>query len=218
MYTLVSTSLTPAVTTTTVAHMTLPEIVYTHALVEEILDSHRDHAGGDKEGYAGYRAHVYRVLNFARALVPDENDSDDKLAIAAAFHDLDVFSGLDYLAPSIRAQDAWLEQTGRRAWAAELAVVIAEHHRLTRCRGEDSRLADGFRRADLVDVSNGRLRSGIPRDYVNAVCAEFDVGEFFSRVIPGSFRRNLLRHPLDPAPFMRARRALKQAGYPGRPS
>jgi hypothetical protein len=100
------------------------------------------------------------VLNLARALAADGDDRDDKLAIAAAFHDLEAFDGLDYLAPSIRLQDAWLTKTGRDAWSEELAVVVAEHHH-------------------------------------------------FATV------RNLLRHPLDPMPHTRARRALAQAGHAG---
>lgn len=192
-----------------------PPIIHTHLLAEEILAGHSDHARGDEVGYAGYRGHVYRVLNFARALVPDGDDRDDKLAIAAAFHDLDVFGALDYLAPSIRAQDIWLRETGRQEWAPELAVVIAEHHRLATYRGGHARLAEAFRRADLLDVSQGLIRSGIPREYVRAVRAAFDVGAFFSRVVPRSAARNLLRHPLDPLPILRARRALARAGHTG---
>jgi hypothetical protein len=195
------------------SRVTAPEIIRTHPSVEQILDVHRGHARGDVDGYCGYRGHVYRVLNFARALVPDGDDRDDKLAIAAAFHDLDVFSELDYLASSIRAQDAWLKQAGRQAWAAELAVVIAEHHRLTPYRGRHARLAEAFRRADLVDISQGLIRSGIPRDYVSAVREAFDVGAFFTRVVRRAATRNLRGHPFDPLPHMRARRALARAGH-----
>lgn len=153
------------------------------------------------------------MFNFARAIVPDGDDRDDKLAIAAAFHDLDAFSGLDHLASSIRAQDAWLTRTGRQSWSPELAVVIAEHHRPTTYKGGHAHLADGFRRADLVDVSQGLIRSGIPRPYVSAVRQAFDVGTFFTRVIPRLAAGRLRRHPLDPLPHMRARRALAQAGH-----
>ena len=90
-----------------------------HPLIEEILDAHADRARGDEAGFAGYRGHVYRVFNLARGLVDDADDRDDKLAIAAAFHDIEAFAGLDYLAPSITAQDAWLERPagvrGRRS-------------------------------------------------------------------------------------------------------
>jgi hypothetical protein len=80
---------------------------------EEILESHRHRAHGDDAGYDGYKAHVYRVINFARALTPDEADRDDKLTIASAFHDLAAFDTIDYPLPSIEAQDAWPQQTGR---------------------------------------------------------------------------------------------------------
>lgn len=190
-----------------------PAIIRSDDLVEEILDTHRDHARGDDAGYRGYRGHVYRVLNFARVLVPDGEQRDAKLAVAAAFHDLDVFSTLDYLIPSIRAQDAWLKQTGRETWAPELAVVVAEHHRFLTYRGEHAWLAEGFRRADLVDVSQGLIRFGISREYVRAVRDSFDVGTFFTRVIPRMTGRHLRRHPLNPLPHMRGRRALTQAGH-----
>jgi hypothetical protein len=71
-----------------------PGIIDSHPLAEEILDAHAACAQGDAAGYAGYRGHVYRVLNFARALVPGDGERDDKLAIAAAFHDLEAFSSL----------------------------------------------------------------------------------------------------------------------------
>jgi len=189
------------------------EILHTHPLVEQILDAHRDHARGDDAGYDGYRGHAYRVLNLARAIAPEDPDRDEKLAVAAAFHDLDAFTSLDYLASSIRAQDAWLQSTGRAEWGPELAVVVAEHHRLTPCRGKHASLAEAFRRADLADLSQGLVCSGIPRAHVRAVRAAFSVGPFFTRVVPRAIARNLAHHPLDPLPIVRARRALARAGH-----
>jgi hypothetical protein len=191
------------------------EILHTHPLVEQIFDGHRDHARGDDAGYDGYRGHAYRVLNLTRAIAPDDPDGDDKLAVAAAFHDLDAFTSLDYLASSIRAQDAWLQSTGRADWGPQLAVVVAEHHRVTRCRGAYAPLAEAFRRADLADLSQGLVCSGIPRAHVRAVRAAFDVGPFFTRVVPRAIVRNLAHRPLDPLPHLRARRALAQAGHAG---
>lgn len=195
----------------------MPTLIREHPLVEDILATHVDRARGDDRGWAGYRGHVYRVLNFARALLPDdaEASSDDKLAIAGAFHDLEAFTSLDYLAPSIRAQDAWLQATGRSAWADELAVIVAEHHRFTPYRGAHASLVEAFRRGDLVDVSQGLLHRGIPRAYMREVRATFDVGPFFTRVVPGAVVRRLFTRPLDPMPHVRARRALAQAGHAG---
>lgn len=193
--------------------MTAPSVVTTHPLIEEILVAHASSAGGDEMGFLGYRGHVYRVFNLARVFVDESDDRDDKLAIAAAFHDIEAFAGLDYLAPSIRAQDTWLERTGRSAWSDELAVVVAQHHRFTPYRGPHARLAEPMRRADLADVSQGLVRSGIPRDHVRAVRAAIDVGPFFTRIVPRAALRNLVRRPHDPLPHMRARRALHQSGH-----
>jgi hypothetical protein len=170
-------------------------------------------ARGDVEAYHGYRGHVYRVFNYARALVPDAGKHADQLAIAAAFHDIAAFAGLDYLAPSIRLQDAWLARNGRGAWSDELAVVVATHHRFRSYRGPHAQLAEPFRRADLIDVSQGLVRAGLPRDYVQEVRRTFDVGTFFTRAVPRAAFRHLVRHPLDPLPHTRARRALTRAGH-----
>jgi hypothetical protein len=189
------------------------DLLHTHPLIEEILDSHREHAEGDERGWAGYRGHVYRVLNLARAHVPDFDNRDDKLAIAAAFHDIDAFKSLNYLGPSIRTMDAWLQRTGRGAWAEELAVVVAEHHRLVPYRGRHAVLAEAFRRADLTEVSQGLIRFGLSRKYVRVVREGIDVGVFFTRTVPRAFGKHLIRHPLDPVPILRPQRALTEAGY-----
>ncbi len=191
------------------------DLLQTHPLVEEILDSHRDHAAGDERGWASYRGHVYRVFNMARVIVPDRDHRDAKLAIAAAFHDIDVFSSLNYLGPSIRTMDTWLKRTGRGAWAEELAVIVAKHHHLTSYRGRHAELAEAFRRADLNDLSQGLIRSRMPREHVRAVRQSIDVGVFFTRTVPRAIARHLVRHPLDPLPIVRARRALRQAGHDG---
>jgi hypothetical protein len=195
--------------------MTTPEIVRELPLAEEILESNRRRANGDDAGYDGYKAHVYRVVNFARAMTPATSDRDDKLAIAAAFHDLASFDTLDYLAPSIEAQDAWLESTGRQAWSDELALVVAEHHRMSKygATRPHAALVEAVRRADLVDVSQGLIRFGLPRAYVKEVRATFDASVFFKRVIPmGTL--NAVRKRQQPG-FLRPRNALVRSGHQG---
>ena len=195
--------------------MAVTDIVHEVPLADEILDSHRHCARGDESGWAAYRAHVYRVINFARALSPTAPDLDDKLAIAAAFHDIAVFDTLDYLVPSITAQDRWLQRTGRQAWSEELAVVVAEHHRLTRYGADrpHAALAEAMRRADLIDVSQGVIRFGLPKTYVREVRRCFDASEFFTRVIPlGTVRA--VRARQQPG-FLRPRNALARSGHTG---
>lgn len=195
--------------------MTAPEILRTLPLAEEILESHRHRANGDDAGFDAYKAHVYRVVNFARAFTEDGPDRDDKLAIAAAFHDIAAFDTLDYLVPSIEAQDAWLQRTGREAWSDELALVVAEHHRLSgyaRPRPH-AELVEAVRRADLVDVSQGLIRFGLPSSYVKDVRAAFDASVFFKRVIPmGTLRA--VRKFQQPG-FLRPGNALIRTGRKG---
>jgi hypothetical protein len=192
-----------------------PEILRSLPLAEEILESHRHRARGDDAGYDAYKAHVYRLVNFARALAPDGPDRDDKLAIVAAFHDLAAFDTLDYLVPSIEAQDAWLQRTGREAWSDELALAVAEHHRLTgyAATRPHAPLVEAVRRADLVDVSQGFIRFGIPSSYVKEVRAAFDAGVFFKRVIPLGTLRAILR--FQQPGFLRPANALVRSGHRG---
>lgn len=194
--------------------MTAPQILRSLPLAEELLESHRRHAHGDDAGYDAYKAHVYRVVNFARALAPDEPDGD-KLAIAAAFHDLAAFDTLDYLVPSIEAQDAWLQETGREDWSDELALIVAQHHRLSSYGPARAHapLVEAFRKADLVDVSQGRIRFGLPSSYVKDVREAFDAGPFFTRVIPSGALRAVRRLQLPG--FLLPRNALVRSGHQG---
>lgn len=200
--------------------MPLPQIVRDSPLVEEILASHRDRAGGDEVGWGAYRAHVYRVINFARALGPDASgaddaDRDEKLAIGAAFHDLASFTTLDYLVPSIQAQDAWLRRTGRALWSDELALVVAQHHRLLPYSQKRpfAPLVEAVRRADLIDVSQGLIRFGVPAEFVKDVRATFDAGVFFTRVVPTGVLRAVRR--LEQPGFLRPGNALTRSGHRG---
>jgi hypothetical protein len=200
----------------TYAHAVItPEILRSLPLADEIFESHRQHAHGDDAGYDAYKAHVYRVVNFARALAPSTPDCDDKLTIAAAFHDLAAFDTLDYLVPSIEAQDAWLQETGRQNWSDELALIVAEHHRLSRYgpTRPHAPLVEAFRRGDLVDVSQGRIRFGLPSSYVKEVRAAFDASVFFKRVIPSGALRAVRKLQLPG--FLLPSNALVRSGHDG---
>lgn len=193
----------------------MPDIVRTFPLVDEILESHRHRGRGDDAGWDGYKAHVYRVINLARAFAPDGEHRDDKLAIAVAFHDLAAFDTLDYLVPSIEAQDRWLEETGLEEWSDELALIIAEHHRLTRYRPNrpHAPLVEAVRRADLIDASQGLIRFGLPAAHVKEVRATFDAGPFFRRVIPAALLR-AIRERQQPG-LLRPRNALVRSAHGG---
>lgn len=51
------------------------------------------------------------------------------------------------------------------------------------------RWPEALRKADLVDVSQGRIRFGIPSCYLKEVRAAFDADVFFKRVVPSGALR-----------------------------
>ncbi len=66
-----------------------------HPLIDEILDARREVAHGDDKGFEGYRNHAHRIHNFVRAISSLTPEDEEKIAIAATFHDLYAFDGLD---------------------------------------------------------------------------------------------------------------------------
>ena len=176
-------------------------VVASHPLIDEVLDAFRPAIAGD---LPGYRGHVYRVFNFSRALVRDDGNPDDRLALAAVFHDLGIWSDgtVDYLGPSAERVRAHLAGTPRAGWSDELGRMVEMHHKLTPYRGEHARLVEAFRRADLVDLSLGLVRFGLPGALLRDIRAAFPYADFHRRVVTlvGSWA---LGHPLRPLPMLR---------------
>jgi hypothetical protein len=162
--------------------------------------------------FDGYRNHAHRVHIFARSIASLSAEDEDKLAIAAAFHDLCVFDGLDYIEPSIEAAGRYLRETGRARWDREVALVIAFHHRVRPYRGEHARLVEPFRRADWNDFTMGLVKAGMPREVRRAAEAELPVRDFIPKAIVRLTLGWLPRHPLGPAPVFRGRAALRRSG------
>lgn len=96
------------------------------------------------------------------------------------------------------------------------ADLVAYRHHAYRvfnfCRaltgdGADERIAlaalvDAFRRADLVDVSLGLMRSGLPRSFVRDVRRAFPNAGFHRRLLALGAQR-ARSHPLSPLPMLR---------------
>src|SRR5260370_17111288 len=68
--------------------------------VEEVLDDHVSELGHD---LIAYRNHVYRVANLCLAIVGDRRVELEKVAVAAVFHDLGIWTNntFDYIPPSV---------------------------------------------------------------------------------------------------------------------
>jgi hypothetical protein len=183
-----------------------------HRLIDEILDARREIARGQVAAFDGYRNHAHRIQNFVRAISSLSPEDEEKIAIAAAFHDLYAFDGLDYLEPSIEAAAGYLRETGREVWDREVSLTIAFHHRVRPYRGDSARLVEPFRRADWNDFTMGLVSGGIPRELRNAADAEFPVTDFVPKGVLKLALRWLPRHPLRPAPSFRGGAALRRTG------
>ena len=178
-----------------------PELVTELAALDEVLDAHAAAIGRDLDGY---RNHAYRVVNFCLALAPGDAEVRDRVALAAAFHDLGIWTDgtFDYLEPSVRAATLHLAATGRSGWTPEIAAMIREHHKITAWRGPHARLVEPFRKADWVDVSWGLVAHGLPRSFLAAAFARWPDRGFHWRLVRLALSR-LRRHPLSPLPMLR---------------
>lgn len=169
-------------------------------LVDEVLAPHRAHIGDD---WDGYRNHVLRVLRFCSAL-SGEDALPETTIVAAAFHDLGIWSDgtFDYLEPSAARAATWLRTRGRHADVDLVQATIRMHHKLRACQGAHAAQAEPFRRADLVDVSRGVVRFGLPRDFVAGVQRALPDHGFHWRLVQLTGRQ-FLKTPWCPLPMLR---------------
>ena len=166
-----------------------------------MLDAHAAALGGD---FTAYRNHAYRVANLCTALSPGEAEHLEKVALAAAFHDLGIWTAhtFDYLAPSIDLACAHLDCAGHEDWRDGIAGMIREHHKVRPYRGADGGLIEPFRRADWIDVSRGILTFGLPRERLRAIFARWPNAGFHKRLVQLTLRQ-ARAHPLRPVPVLR---------------
>jgi hypothetical protein len=170
-------------------------------LLEDILASWKDQIGRD---YAGYRNHVYRVVHFCFALRDCGEEERRKVIIAACFHDLGIWSAdtADYLPPSSALAKDYLAQHHLDEWSNEVSLMIDTHHKLRPYRDARYPLVEVLRRADLVDVSLGIVKFGLPGAYIKRVKRQFPNEGFHKRLVRlvGGWSA---RHPVRPPPFFK---------------
>jgi hypothetical protein len=168
-------------------------------ILDQVLDGHAAELGKD---FAAYRNHTYRVVNFCLAFSLNDEVQLEKIALAAAFHDLGIWTDhtFDYLQPSIRLARAHLIGSGKHEWTSEITEMILEHHKISRYQG--GRLVEQFRCADWVDVSRGFRRFGLSRQYLNEVFKMWPDAGFHKRLLVLGLHR-LRTHPWNPLPMIR---------------
>jgi hypothetical protein len=170
-------------------------------LVEDILGPFAEVANG---AIAGYKNHVYRVINFGVALSELDQTEKEKLIIAACFHDLGIYTEktFDYLPPSVALAQSHLQSSGRSEWIPEITTMIDQHHRLRALKGSDCRLSEIFRKADLVDFSLGIVKCGLPRSAVASMREQFPNHGFHKNLVRIATGW-IVRHPLRPVPVLK---------------
>jgi HD superfamily phosphodiesterase len=72
---------------------------------------------------------VYRVVNLCLTIVGDSRVELEKIAVAAVFHDLGIWtnSTFDYIAPSVAIARKHLADRGMADWIPEIEAMIVDH-------------------------------------------------------------------------------------------
>lgn len=172
----------------------------TNAIISTILDEYQKPLGTD---FVKYTHHAQRV--YALCMMHDRDTGNhDKYAIAAAFHDLGIWTArtFDYLGPSVELAKEWLQRTGREEWTAEIICMINWHHKLSEYKSEYSSTVEIFRRADWTDLSFGLLKYGLSAAGIKQTRKQFPT-RGFHRFLVRKTIQNIFRHPLRPLPMFK---------------
>jgi HD domain len=169
--------------------------------VEQVLGNHASELGHD---FIAYRNHVYRVVNLCVAILGDSRGELEKIAVAAVFHDLGIWTNhtFDYIAPSVALAREHLAARGMADWIPEIEAMIADHHKVTPSHSHPQSLVESFRRADWIDVTRGLRRFDLPRTFIAAVDAAWPNAGFHRRLVQLTIGR-FLKHPLTPLPMVK---------------
>lgn len=168
-------------------------------LIDDTLADWSETIGRD---LAGYRNHVYRMVNFTYAMGDFDDEARRKIAIAGCFHDIGIWPTrtLDYLEPSAQRAIDFLCENKLGDWRDQIGEMICEHHKLRAYQTDP--LVEAFRKGDLVDFSLGVIKCGLPRSFVSEVKAAFP-NAGFHKCLVGVASRWIARHPLSPVPVIR---------------
>lgn len=178
----------------------MKRVTVSFPVVDEILGSYSAALGSD---LAGYRNHIYRSLNYYRVLA-DVDQVPEPVLVAAAFHDIGIWTDrtFDYLAPSVRQAQVFLEARGLERLEPEVRALIEQHHKVRTYSHSHAATVEPYRRADLVDLSLGCVRFGVSREYVRGVKAQLPNAGFHSRLAKVAVR-HVMHAPLRPFPMLR---------------
>jgi hypothetical protein len=160
--------------------------------------------------HEAYRHHVLRVLAVCDRLHEGLSATGagrpsrrPEYLTAAAFHDLGIWTAgtLDYLGPSVELARGYLANAGRGDLEPVVTAMIEQHHKIRRA-GDPSAPVEVFRRADLVDVTQGLRRFGVPLGQYRAMVRRYPYAGFHRRLISFGWK-HLQANPTSPLPMVR---------------
>lgn len=155
--------------------------------------------------YQPYKNHVHRIALLTKELKGNiERDDEHKIAIAAVFHDIGIWTEntFDYLEPSIQAANKYLAENNLMNWSEEINLMIDMHHKRSVYKGKFQDNVESFRRADLVDLSKGMISFSLSKKLIRKNLIDFPMLGFRG-IIVRNFFKNLLKHPFNPLPMFK---------------
>ena len=174
--------------------------MYPYSTIEFILDRFKAQIGED---YERYKNHVYRV--YSNCLMMDTDSvNEEKYAIAAAFHDLGIWTNqtFDYLEPSEHQARLYLTEKGKQGWIEEITSMIHFHHKISHYQGRHEKTVTIFRKADWIDISLGLITFGNSKQAIDKTTDRYpNLGFHFFLLKETS--KNFFKHPFNPLPMVR---------------
>ena len=175
-------------------------MILVHTRLDQLLSQYQTPLGNQ---YDAYRNHLYRLINSIQATTKLSEIELEKIAIAAAFHDLGLWTHhtLDYLDPSAQMATEYLLSIGKKSWIDEVVAMIQDHHKIKPSE-HSSRIVELFRQADWAEVTFGVIGLKVDKLIIQDLKKQFpNVG--FHRFL---LKRGVawgVKHPLNPMPIFK---------------
>ena len=165
-------------------------------LITNILSKYKKSLGDDFESYHNHAQRVYALCLLM--LLEKENQS---IAIAAAFHDLDIWIGqtMDYLSGSKELAVKYLKSKKLEEHEEDVRMMISNHHKILPVK--QAVVAEIFRKADLIDLTSGFVKFNLPKSLIKDLEEQYPRREF-SKKITKMALKYAINHPTRPFPML----------------
>lgn len=175
-------------------------MILVHPTLDTLLDQYREQLGLQFEAY---RNHLYRLLNTINAVALLNELELKKIAIAAAYHDLGLWTHhtLDYLDASAQMATEYLISINQEDWIDEVVAMIQDHHKIQPSK-HDSLIVELFRQADWADVTFGAVGLHVDKQPMQDIRQQFPNSGFHKFILQRGAAYSL-KHPLKPMPILK---------------